>query len=62
MRAVWGPLVLVSWHWAYVGMSVGREPGNFRAFLGQKSAKNPFLSHFLVKIDGAIHRNMTVIR
>ena len=22
-----GPLVLVSWHWAYVGMSVGWEPG-----------------------------------
>ena len=27
MGAVWGPLVLVSWHWAYVGMSVGWEPG-----------------------------------
>ena len=25
--AVGGPLVLVSWHWAYVGMSVGWEPG-----------------------------------
>ena len=23
----WGPLVLVSRHWAYVGMSVGWEPG-----------------------------------
>ena len=27
---------------------------NFRAFLGQKSTKNPFLSHFLVKIDSAM--------
>ena len=27
MGAVWGPLVLVSWHWAYVEMSVGWEPG-----------------------------------
>ena len=27
MGAVWDPLVLVSWHWAYVGMSVGWEPG-----------------------------------
>ena len=27
MGAVWGPLVLVSWHWTYVGMSVGWEPG-----------------------------------
>ena len=27
MGAVGGPLVLVSWHWAYVGMSVGWEPG-----------------------------------
>ena len=27
MRAGWGPLVLVFWHWAYVGISVGWEPG-----------------------------------
>ena len=27
MRAGWGPLVLVSRHWADVGMSVGWEPG-----------------------------------
>ena len=27
MGAGWGPLILVSWHWAYVGMSVGWEPG-----------------------------------
>ena len=26
MGAGWGPLVLVSRHWAYVGMSVGWEP------------------------------------
>ena len=27
MGAVWGPLVLVFWHWAYVGMSICWEPG-----------------------------------
>ena len=27
MGAVWGPLVLVSWHWVYVGVSVGWVPG-----------------------------------
>ena len=31
----------------------GEKP-NFRAFLGRKSTKNPFLSHFSVKIDGAM--------
>ena len=27
MRAGWGPLVLVTWHWAYMGVSIGWEPG-----------------------------------
>ena len=34
-------------------MKIWEKP-NFRAFLGQKSTKNPFLSHFLVKTDGAM--------
>ena len=43
MGAVWGPLVLVSWHWAYVGMSIGWEPGASLRGAVQGSGREDFI-------------------
>ena len=43
MGAGWGPLVLVSRHWAYVGMSVGWETGASSRGAMQGEGKEDFI-------------------